>query len=178
VLFADVRGYTKLTEGLGPADVPVLLNRFYETASGALLIHDALLGQIEGDNVMALFVPGLAGSDYRRKAVEAAQALSAAVGPGTDFAVEIGVGIASGEEFVGNVGGGGYKDFSAVGDVTNTAARLTARADAGQILVDRQTYDAVAAVYPQAERRALELKGKDAPVETFLIPVPGVPTST
>jgi adenylate cyclase len=178
VLFADVRGYTKLTEGLAPAEVPVLLNRFYETASNALLVHEALLGQIEGDNVMALFVPGLAGEEYRAKAVEAARSLSVAVGPGTDFSVDIGVGIASGEEFVGNVGGGGYKDFSAVGDVTNTAARLTASADAGQILVDRATYDAVAAVYPRAERRALELKGKHAAVETFLIPVPEVESST
>lgn len=177
MLFADVRGYTKLTEGLAPAEVPTLLNRFYETASHALLRHGALLGQIEGDNVMALFVPGLAGHDYRRKAVHAGRALSLAVGPGTAFSIEIGVGVASGEEFVGNVGGGGYKDFSAVGDVTNTAARLTAMADPGQILVDAETYEAVAADHPNAERQELELKGKLAPVETFRILASDTPTS-
>jgi adenylate cyclase len=72
---------------------------------------------------------------------------------------------------VGNVGGGGYKDFTALGDVTNTAARLTAQAAAGEILVDAATYAAVALDFPGAERQELELKGKRAPVETFRIPV-------
>jgi len=58
VLFADVRGYTSLTEGISPAEVPALMNRFYETASSALLARGGLLGQVEGDNVMGLYVPG------------------------------------------------------------------------------------------------------------------------
>ena len=165
VLFADVRGYTRMTEGISPAEVPALMNRFYETASSALLSHEGLLGQIEGDNVMGLYVPGLAGKDYRRKAVESALELHRAV----DW-LELGVGIASGEEFVGNVGGGGYKDFTALGDVTNTSARLTSAAAAGEIVVDAETYDAVAHVYPDAERRELELKGKSQPVAAYAIP--------
>lgn len=164
MLFADVRGYTSLTESLLPAEVPMLLNRFYETASSALLHHEGLLAQIEGDNVMCLFVPGLAGKEYVRKAVLGACELQDRV----DF-LQLGIGIASGEEFVGNVGGGGYKDFTAVGDVTNTAARLTAKAGAGEVLVDAETYGAVADLFGDAERRALELKGKQEPVETFLI---------
>jgi len=171
VLFADVRGYTSLTEGLAPAEVPPLMNRFYEASSSALLSSDGLLGQIEGDNVMGLFVPGLAGKDYPRKAVEGAGALLRSIGYGSDEGnwLEIGLGIASGEQYVGNVGGGGYKDFTALGDVTNTAARLTAQAAAGEILIDAMTYEAVVDDYPDAERRELELKGKSAPVETFVI---------
>jgi adenylate cyclase len=171
VLFADVRGYTSLTEGISPAEVPTLMNRFYEAASVALLSAEGLLGQIEGDNVMGLFVPGLAGKDYPRKAVEGARALLQAIGYGSDEGnwLDIGLGIASGEQFVGNVGGGGYKDFTALGDVTNTAARLTAQAAAGEILVDATTYEAVADDYPDAELRELELKGKSAPVEAFAI---------
>jgi adenylate cyclase len=169
VLFADVRGYTRMTEGLSPDEVPELMNRFYETASSALLAHEALLGQVEGDNVMALFVPGLAGKEYRKQSVEAGRKLLGAVGPGSELGLEIGVGIASGEEFVGNVGGGGYKDFTALGDVTNTSARLTAKAESGEILIDSETYGAVADGYPDAERRSLELKGKQAAVETFVI---------
>jgi adenylate cyclase len=169
VLFADVRGYTKLTAGLSPAEVPALVNRFYETASAALLANNGLLGQIEGDNVMSLFVPGLAGAEYKRHAVEAGQALLRAVGPGTELSLEVGVGISSGEEFVGNVGGGGYKDFAAVGDVTNLAARLTAKARPGEVLVDTGTFQAVAARYPGAERRELALKGKEAPVVAYAV---------
>jgi adenylate cyclase len=81
----------------------------------------------------------------------------------------VGVGISSGEEFVGNVGGGGYKDFAAVGDVTNLAARLTAKAAAGEVLVDADTFDAVGDRYPEAERRELELKGKEAPVVAYAV---------
>jgi adenylate cyclase len=169
VLFADVRGYTRMTEGLSAEEVPALMNRFYETASSALLAHEALLGQVEGDNVMALFVPGLAGKEYRKQSVEAGRKLLGAVGPRSELGLDIGVGIASGEEFVGNVGGGGYKDFTALGDVTNTSARLTAKAESGEILIDSQTYDAVADTYPDAERRSLELKGKQAVVETYVI---------
>jgi adenylate cyclase len=95
VLFADVRGYTKLTAGLSAAEVPVLVNRFYETASKALLSHQGLLGQIEGDNVMSIFVPGLAGSEYQANAVEAGRSLLQAVGPGTELSLEVGVGIST-----------------------------------------------------------------------------------
>jgi adenylate cyclase len=169
VLFADVRGYTKLTAGLSPAEVPALVNRFYETASAALLANSGLLGQIEGDNVMALFVPGLAGPEYKAHAVEAGRALLNAVGPGTELSLDVGVGICTGEEFVGNVGGGGYKDFAAVGDVTNLSARLTAQAEAGEVLVDAPTFEAVADRYCDAERRELRLKGKGGVVVAYAI---------
>ncbi len=169
---ADVRGYTTLTEGLSPLEVTALANRFYEAGSAALLGADGLLGQIEGDLVMGLFVPGLAGKHaYRRKAVEGALRLLEAVGYGTEDGnwLDVGVGIASGEEYVGNVGGGGYKDFTALGDVTNTAARLSSAAAAGEILVDELSYESVAAEHPLAERRELTLKGKAAPVPVAAI---------
>lgn len=171
MLFADVRGYTSLTEGIAPAEVPALMNRFYTTASSALLSADGLLGQIEGDNVMALYVPGLAGKDYPRKAVHGGLALLASLGYGTRQGnwLNVGVGIASGEQYVGNVGGGGYKDFTALGDVTNTAARLTAQAAAGEVLVDAATYATVTDLHPEAEPRTLALKGKSAPVQAYAI---------
>ncbi len=150
----------------------MLVSRFYSAASRALLSHDGLLAQIAGDEVMALFVPGLAGSDYRRRAVEGARSLLAAIGSvGHEGSrLGVGVGVASGEEFVGNVGGGGYKDFTAVGDVTNTAARLTSTADAGEIVVDAATYDAVKGDFPRLECRELSLKGKKGLVTSFSIP--------
>jgi adenylate cyclase len=164
VVMADVRGYTQMTEGLSAAQVPEAVNRFYEASAKALLSAEALLGQIEGDLVMGIFVPGLAGREHQCKAVEGAGRLVRSV----DW-LSIGVGIASGEEFVGNVGGGGFKDFTALGDVTNIAARLTSSAEAGEILMDSQTYRAVGGLHLDAERRELELKGKSAPVEAFAI---------
>jgi adenylate cyclase len=172
ILFADVRGYTTICEQLPATEVHEFLQRFYETASGALLAQGGLLGQIAGDEVMALFVPGIAGPEYRRKAVEASRSLARAVRytDSTAGSLEIGIGVASGEEFVGNVGGGGYKDFTAVGDVTNTAARLTAVAHDGEIIIDAPTYEAVARAYPDAAQQQLTLKGKRALVTLFRIP--------
>jgi adenylate cyclase len=172
VLFADVRGYTSLCEQLEPEELTQLVQRFYETSSAAVLMQEGLLGQIAGDEIEGLFVPGLAGSNYRRKAVEAARSLVRAVRYNESSAgcLEVGIGVASGEEFVGNVAGGGYKDFAAVGDVTNTASRLTASARNGQIVVDESTYEDVAQAFPDATREELALKGKAGPVAAYWIP--------
>jgi adenylate cyclase len=172
VLFADVRGYTSLCEQLAPAEVTEFVNRLYETASSVLLAQEGLLGQVAGDEVEGLFVPGLAGARYREKAVEAARSLVRAVRYADSPAgtLEVGIGVASGEEFVGNVAGGGYKDFAAVGDVTNTAARLTSEARNSEIVVDAETYEAVARAYPDADCQRLVLKGKQELVEAYWIP--------
>jgi len=168
ILFADVRNYTNLTRTLSPGEVPTLLNRFYDAASRVLLHHQGVLGQIAGDQVMGLFVPGLSGADFSRKAVAAAVGLLEAAGyrePGGAW-IEIGIGISTGEEFCGNVGGGGFKDFTAVGEVTNTAAGLTSRAITGEVLVDKAT-QAAAAQFSFAGADTTMLKGRGQPVETY-----------
>jgi adenylate cyclase len=172
ILFADVRGYTSLCEQMAAVEVTQFVQRLYQTASSALLAQEGLLGQIAGDEVQGLFVPGLAGPQYRQKAVEAARSLVRAVRY-SDLpagSLEVGIGIASGEEFVGNVAGGGYKDFAAVGDATNIAARLTSAAKSGEILVDTETYRGVARAYPEARHEWVALKGKQEPVEAYWIP--------
>lgn len=104
-----------------------------------------------------------------------ARALLEAIGYGSPNGnwLEVGVGICTGEEYVGNVGGGGFKDFTALGDETNTAARLQAAAAGGEILISAGTYATVVDAYPHAERIVLSLKGKAAPVEAFRITVGG-----
>ena len=170
VLFADVRGYTAIAESLTSIETTALLHRFYQEASDALLAHDAVLGQIAGDEVMAIFVPGLAGSGYPKRAVDAGVALLRRLGYGTgDPWLDVGVGISTGEEYVGNVGGGGFKDFTAIGDITNTAARLQASARGGEIVVCSATFEALRGAYPDGQREDLQLKGKAATVEAYRI---------
>ena len=173
VLCADVRGYAHLTESLA-GTAPAILNRFYDVASRVLLRHEAVLGQIAGDQVMGLFVPGLSGRDYPRKAVAAAAALLEAVGYRSPAGawVDIGIGISTGEEFCGNVGGGGFKDFTAVGEVTNTSARLMARADAGETVVDAATRTA-ASEFSFDSGDIVTLEGRSAPVQTYRLAVDG-----
>jgi len=68
---------------------------------------------------------------------------------------------------VGNVGGGGFKDFTAIRDVTNTAARLTSTAQPGEIVIDAATHAAVVDDYASVESELLSLKGKGDAVEAF-----------
>lgn len=76
----------------------------------------------------------------------------------------IGIGIATGEAFVGNVGGGQITDYTVLGDTVNVAARLQSEAAAGEILISQDTYAQVASDFPHAKRRELVLKGKSEPV--------------
>jgi adenylate cyclase len=173
VLFADVRGYTSLAARTSSVEVTALLNRFYAAASRALLAHEAVLATIAGDQVMALFVPGFAGPRYPCRAVDGARSLLRAVGYGTPAGnwLDVGVGICSGEDYVGNVGGGGYKDFTALGDTTNTAARLQGQAQGGEVLLCAATHGAAVDACAGAELRQLTLKGKAETIAGYLIRV-------
>jgi adenylate cyclase len=160
VLFADVRGSTSLGEGMGARAFADLLNRFYGVATDVLLHHDAVVDKLIGDEVMALFVPGIAGPDYRRRSVRAAVELLRAVGYGTEEGpwLEVGVGVNAGVAYVGNVGREGMTDFTALGDPVNLAARLQAEAAAGQVIVAADLAD-------DGTPRVLSVRGHQAPVD-------------
>ena len=166
VLFADVRNYTSLAEQLPGPDVAALVNRFYQVATQALIDHDAIIDKLLGDSVMALFIPGIAGSRYREMAVRAGEALLRGNGYGTPDGplLPLGVGIHAGPAFVGNVGAEGVVDFTAIGDTVNVASRIQAQAAAGTILMSEAVYAAVADRYGELKSRSLALKGKQEPV--------------
>jgi adenylate cyclase len=173
VLFADVRGFTTLAEGVSPGEAVLLLNRFYAVATDALIERDAIVDKLVGDEVMALFIPALVGDDHLERMVDAAEALLHGVGFGTPDGpwLEVGIGLDFGTAYVGNVGFGEVKDFTAVGDVVNTAARLTGQAPAGGIVMSERVYAAVSERRPDAEPLDLELKGKASPVGAYLVEV-------
>jgi adenylate cyclase len=173
VLFADVRGSTALAERLGPAAFAAALNEFYATVTNVLAGYDATIDKLIGDEVMAFFVPGFCGPEFKRVAVEAGQSLLRALGygDGGEASLPVGVGIDAGTAFVGNVGGAGYVDFTALGDPVNTAARIQAAAGEGELLVSAAAFEAVADQYAGAEARTLEVKGKQAPVRVRSVPL-------
>jgi adenylate cyclase len=84
VLFVDIRGSTALGQRGSSADFAALLNRFYIAATQTLLRHDAVIDKLIGDEVMAFFVRGISGPQYRRRAVLAGMELLKAVGYGSD----------------------------------------------------------------------------------------------
>jgi adenylate cyclase len=117
---------------------------------------------------MALFIRGICGPDYHRRAAETAFALAetSASGLGLPF----GTAVHSGCTFVGNVGGEGVVDFTALGDTVNTAARLASVAAAGEVLLGEAVYAAVAKRAPDLEQRTLRLRGKHTSITVRVWP--------
>jgi adenylate cyclase len=161
VLFADVRGFTALAEQMPPEEVAQMLNRFYAAATG-VLTRSAIIDKLVGDEVMALYLPQLSGKHWEDELVRDAGDLLAAVGYGATGEpwLPIGVGIDVGRAYVGNVGAGEVKDFTALGDVVNTAARLQSSAAAGQIVLSERLFARLARRPPDATATRLDLKGK------------------
>jgi adenylate cyclase len=169
VLFADVRGSTGLGERTGASEYAELLNRFYAVATEVILRHDGLIDKLIGDEAMALFIPGVAGPDYRRKALAAAEELLRAVGYGTPAGswLPLGVGLNAGSAYVGNVGSA-VVDFTALGDAVNVASRLQGSAKAGQLFVAADLLDDLAEQLPGARQLTLDARGRGEPVAALL----------
>jgi adenylate cyclase len=167
VLFADVRGFTALAERIEPRAATDLLNRFYDVAVEVLCRH-AIIDKLVGDQVMALYLPQLLGDGAVEHMVDDARELVA----GAPAALDIGIGMDFGRAFVGNVGSGDVKDFTAIGDVVNTAARLQAAAASDEVLISRRVCDVSPGELAGAEPRVLHLKGKSDDEDVLVLPVP------
>lgn len=147
----------------GSHEVATLLNRFYATAVDVLCAH-AIIDKLVGDQVMALYLPGIfAGEPAEHMLADAEGLLEAAGYGGSAPWVKLGIGLDFGTAYVGNVGSGEVKDFTAVGDVVNTAARLQAAAASGEIVISSRVHGRAGDHAAGAEPRELALKGKSEP---------------
>ena len=152
-----------MSERLPPFELVERLNRFYALATRAVFDLDGTLDKMVGDQVMAFFGAPYKVEDHARRAVEAALAIVAgveAIKEGND-SLSVGGGVGTGEVFMGNVAQGEVRDFTVIGDVVNTTARLQGAAAPGEVLLMEETYRSVAAQYPDASQRTLELRGKE-----------------
>lgn len=174
MLFADVRGSTTLAETMSAREFSSLINRFYTAASHVLIQTDALVDRLLGDEAIGLYIPGFAGPEHARKAVEAAQELLRLTGHREDKGpwLPVGVGIHTGTAYVGVVGvEQSTMDFTALGDNVNITARLASEAGAGEILISDATYAAAGLPGGNLEQRRLELKGKSEPIGVHVLQV-------
>ncbi len=134
LLFADIRGSTTLAETLGTTQFSALIARFYDAVTEELIKTYALIDRLIGDEVIALFVPGIAGEKHPEVAVKAAEAILRATGHDRSEGpwVPVGIGIHTGNAFVGAVGKAGVSDITALGDDVNLTARLASTARTGR----------------------------------------------
>ncbi|APG92380.1 adenylate/guanylate cyclase domain-containing protein [Sinorhizobium americanum] len=177
VLFADLRGYTTLSQSLSADTVSSMLDDFYDECAEAIWEFDGLLNKTVGDAVMAIFNFPIPRQDHAECAVLAAREiqrrcrlrreLHAAEGlDGSEFGV--GIGIDSGEASFGEFGRS-HRDLTAIGTVVNTATRAQAAAEAGGILVTTAVRERAHSQTAASIGREYRLKGFDKPVELYAV---------
>jgi adenylate cyclase len=169
VLFADVRGSTAIAEHMPTDEFSRLLARFYGAAAQVIDEWDGIVDKFVGDSAVALFIPGFAGNDHAVHAIAAAKGLLEQTGnDGPEPWIPIGAAVHTGRSFVGVVGEGDARDFTALGDTVNTVARLTDVAAAGEILITSEAAAAGGLETSGLERRTLDLRGREQSVDAWV----------
>lgn len=174
VLFADVRGFTALSERLSPEALVEALNTYLDAAIQGVLKSRGMINKFAGDNIMAVWNAPQPQEGHALLAVEAAlearKAVEALHRERPDLPpLELGFGINSGEAVAGNMGSPGRSEYTVIGDTVNLASRLCGAAPGGDIWIGPQTHEAVQG---QVEVEALgphEFKGKAQPVPVYRV---------
>jgi adenylate cyclase len=176
VLFVDIRGYTGFAESRRAEEIFGAVNRYTRTVSEVVQRHAGSVVEFNGDGMMAVFGAPRALAHKERAAVEAGRAIVAAVGAlridGTRLAV--GVGIATGDAFVGNIRAVDRWIWSAIGNTTNLAARLQSLSrDLGAALViDAPTWQRAGAAAADFEARSgVAIRGRRQPQDLYALPL-------
>ena len=176
IMFADLRGYTSLSQSLPPDSISGLLDAFYDECAGAIWEHDGLLNKTIGDAVMAVFNFPIQHDDHARYALLAARGIQSRWRSKRDAFVKehglaasdlgVGIGIHAGSISFGEFGKS-HRDLTAIGTVVNTASRAQSVAMADQILVTEEVRRRVEADLADSQARTYQLKGFGAPVELY-----------
>ena len=167
VLFADIRGFTPLSEALSPLEVAQLLNNYFSEMCAIVFANGGTLDKFIGDCMMVLFNAPVAIPDHEYVAVKTAlemrsrlrQILPVWRERGIpDF--QVGIGVNSGEAVVGSIGTSARMEYTAIGDTVNIASRLCGIAKPNQILISENVYEQVKDRFRTGMLGATQLKGK------------------
>jgi adenylate cyclase len=172
VLFADIAGFTALSETLTPAQTAVLLNGFFERMADAVFEHEGTLDKFIGDAVMTVFGAPLDQPDHAIRAVKTAHSMQKALArlnaESSSVPLQIRIGIHSGLARAGDIGSVRRREYTVLGDVVNTASRLeSAVARPGQIIISRATRERLDDSFMVTPLGPVTLRGRHEPVEVF-----------
>lgn len=174
ILFADVRGYTSLSQQTDSGEVANLLADFYDRGGHAIWERDGIVNKLIGDAILAVFNFPIPRQDHVEQAVYAALELQkrcreikwSSQLPGADFGV--GVSIHTGDISIGEIGQ--YcKDFTVIGEAVNLASRLQGEAKPGQVVLSEAAYHEVKNLFPGIAPQTFELKGFSQPVKAYVL---------
>ena len=188
IIFSDIRGFTTLSEKLSPEDVVALLNPYLEAMSRVIYKHGGTVDKYEGDAIIAFFGEPVPFKDHAVRALRASLDMRVALDElrkqwekeGRSNQIEMGIGINSGEVFVGLLGSEQRINYTVIGDNANLASRLQdlTKTYAWPILISESTHEQVKDEFDAEFADAVTVKGKTKPVNVYkVIGRKGAPTS-
>ena len=184
ILFADIRQFTKLSEGMRAQDVVTLLNQVFQCVADAVIAESGTLDKLMGDGVMAYFGAPLPAPDHARRAVQSALAIQQKLAErnarvselhpehGASIPVSMGIGIHTGRVVVGNIGSDQRMDFTAVGDAVNVAHRIEKLARPGEILISETVREQIAGSVHSKFNGEVRLSGRAQTVPLYQLVQP------
>lgn len=176
VLIGDIRNFTAITESLPPDLLVLLLNEYFAAMVEVIFAHQGSIDKYVGDSIVAVFGSLIPLDNSAPAAVRAAVAMMHRVAQLNSswqirfgLRLQIGLGISTGEVFLGNIGSPERMEFTVIGDTVNIAARFSALAKGGQILITRETLKLLDGTFRHLVHPPARIKGKDGKLEVFEI---------
>jgi class 3 adenylate cyclase/CheY-like chemotaxis protein len=175
VVFLDLRGFTAFAEVAEPEEVMTVLREYHQVTGKLILEYEGTLEHFTGDGITILFNDPLPIPNPAERAVRMALSIRERVGRMAEdwvkrgYELSLGIGIAQGFATIGAIGFEGRWDYSAIGTVTNLAARLCGEAPGDQILIAHHVYSGVEAIVEVEPQEVLTLKGFRRPVIAYRV---------
>jgi len=176
ILFADIRGFTRMSEKMEPQEVVELLNEYFTEMTDLVFENGGTLDKYLGDGLMAVFGAPLTKEDDALRAVKTAIEMQQALAKlNRDWeamgqrSLKMGLGVNTGPVTAGNIGSSRRMDYTVIGDAVNVASRLCANAAGGQILISESTHRTLKGSLPAKRLDPILVKGKETPVEVYEI---------
>ncbi len=172
ILFADIVGFTRLSERLSPIDVNMLLNLYFSRMTDVIFEYEGTLDKYVGDRLMAVFGAPVEKDDDAERAVRAAlkirKELAAMMkNESPDKRFDIRLGMNTGHVVAGNVGSPKRMDYTVIGDSVNIASRLESSAEPNQILIGEETYRHVKGKFKTNKVGSKTFRGKSESIMVY-----------
>ena len=174
ILFADIRGFTRISEHAPAEKIVNLLNRYFSAMTEIIFAHGGTLDKYLGDGLMALFGAPTATPDDASNALNAAVAMQRRLlGINVELRQEgfpeigVGMGLHTGEAIIGYIGSDRRSEYTAIGDTVNTSSRLESNARGGEILISDATAKAAHSRYKLKPREPIMVKNRQQPVNLW-----------
>lgn len=175
-LFADLRGFTRLTEATRVDEVVGMLNEYFQVLTEAAYRHEGTIFGMAGDSLLVGFNVPFPQADAAERAWRTAKEMVEGFAPVLarwtargGQSTGIGLGVASGEAILGNVGSAHYMSHTIIGDAVNTAARLMQMAQPGELLLARPVYEAVRGMVSARSKGEVALRGRSGTIEVYSV---------